>query len=143
MAAGGGTAYNVRRCAARQDYVFATSAQPIAQLPDQRADRVVVGSDVLASNVRDELLKAIRCTIKDQTVFARLIITAIVLRAEKQPKFQRHVEARQVCSWVKLGAADVVNAVAALADDFLDFADPDISSIVKFQRTPWAELTIN
>ncbi len=59
--------------------------------------------NVLAANIRDEILIAMRVTVEDQKLFARLIATAELLSAEKESQLQGHIKSWQTRIGVWLG----------------------------------------
>jgi hypothetical protein len=64
-------------------------------------------------------------------------------RAQKQAQFKRHVEARQRRDSVRLGARDIMHAVAAFVDDSAYLLEPIDRRIVGFKSTPRSETTSN
>jgi hypothetical protein len=53
-------------------------------------------------------------------------------RPEKEPEFERHIEARQTRVRVRLGLGNVVDGIGAPTDDSADLLKPDFPAIIGF-----------
>ena len=72
--------------------------------------------------------------VDNQAVLFSLLPAAKLLCSKKHAEFKRHVETRQSCFRIKVGAGDVVNAKFAFADDLEDFINSDLTAVINFQR---------
>jgi hypothetical protein len=122
--------------------VAGCSAQPVADSPDQRSDRCMMGGDILTGNVGDEFLVAISIGVEDQAVLALLPSGAEPQRAQEHAEFERHVEARQAVRRVEFRARDVVDAEAAFRDDLRNAVDANLAGVVNFKRAAGNEPTV-
>src|SRR5262245_321295 len=91
-----------------------------------------MGVNVLPGDVGDEFLVPELIAIQDEALFGLLALVAVAAGAEEDAKFERHVEAWQPVLRVETGAADVVDAIAALLDQGHDLVDARAASVIDF-----------
>jgi len=96
---------------------------------------ILMGGDVLARNIGNEGLIPVFVSIQDQANLLFLPLISEVLRSQKNPQFERHVEARQAGHGVRFCAAYVVNAVPALGYDPEDFIYSGLAGVLDFEGT--------
>ncbi len=94
-----------------------------------------MSGDVLTSDVADELLIPVGLPIEHKTGFQPLFADAETLGTKKQPKFERHVEARQTTG-VQLRPGYVMDAPAAVANEAGDLLDADVAAVVNLLSAP-------
>jgi hypothetical protein len=81
--------------------------------------------DVLARDIGNKGLIAERGSVEDQRLFLSVGPPAESFRPEKEPEFERHIEARQTRVRVRLGLGNVVDGIGAPTDDSADLLKPD------------------
>ena len=109
--------------------------QPIADYFDRFGGIRAVSVNVLASNVRNELLEAIPLHIEDETRLLPLLSTPESFGTQKDAEFKWHVEARKTGCSIWLRSTNIVNTKLARADDLCDLLDPNFACIVDFACT--------
>ena len=110
-------------------------AKEVTDDPHQFLLTVVMSGDVLACDIGDKGLIPVPVSIQDQAHLLLLLVISVVLCSQKDPKLERHVEARQVRSRIKLCAAYVMYPVPAFRNNPEDFVYPRLARILNFQGT--------
>lgn len=77
-------------------------------------------TNIVTSNIRDELLVAILFDIENQAYFLALLVAVESLASEKEAQLQRHVESRQAMNSIETHFRDVMNAELAVLNDAFD-----------------------
>lgn len=95
--------------------------------------------DVLARDVRDELLIPIGNGIENQKALAPDRAVSEDLRGDVKTQFKWHVEPRKTIGRRQLDARQVMHAEPAMPDDPLDLVQPHGSGVQFFERAPRRE----
>lgn len=108
--------------------------QPIADLSDCPRRIAAMGMNIHSRQVGDESLITEWLNIENQCPFELLILAPETLRAQKEPQFQGHVEARETERLVQLGPRKVVDAIPAFLDQPIQLFHSHLPAIVKLAR---------
>lgn len=81
----------------------------------------MVGRNVLAANVGEELLITVAFRVQDEHPFRTVLPPAKLPAPEKESKFERHIEAREVGVAAEFRSGDIVDAQRGLPDQVADF----------------------
>ena len=90
-------------------------------------------SDVLAGDIGDEFLIAIRILIENEANFSSLASVTEALSTQEHTEFERHIKARQLVGFVQLSARQIMDAEAAFLDDRENLLDPDLARVIDFE----------
>ncbi len=101
-----------------------------------------MGLNILACDVRAILLVSIALSVEDQAKLLTLNASSISLRSQEEAQLQRHIEAGQHRSRIRLGARDVVNTQPTLGDYLSDLIEPDLAGIFDLKSTSCHEAAI-
>lgn len=116
-------------------------SQPIADLAHEHLGIASMSADVVARGIGQDSLIAIRLLLKDEALLIPKTWGSVVPAPQVEPQLEGHVEARLI-SWLeRLDPGDVVNAVAAGADEIADLVDPDPAGIGLLRGDPRLETT--
>lgn len=85
--------------------------------------------DVLASDIGEELLVAVRIGVQNQTPLAAMLGASESFAAQEKTELERHVEAREFSFRIQLHVGDVVNSVLARANDLADLVKANFAAI--------------
>lgn len=91
-------------------------------------------TDVLTSDVRTELLVSVAFAVEDETTLAALLTVPKPPSPKKQAEFERHVEPRQAILAIKRRSGKVVDSVLAFTNQTDELIEPNVCSIVGFER---------
>jgi hypothetical protein len=98
--------------------------------------------DVPTRDVGNEPLVTTRLAVKDNAGLAAMRGAAVLLGAEDEPEFERHVEPRQRSLSVNFRSRNVMNALTAFIYDTADFSNRSSAASSVAQRATSPERTI-
>src|SRR5579884_135634 len=79
---------------------------------------------------------------QDQAGLPGMVARTEFLRAEKDPQLKRHVEPRQSVDRVEFGPGNIVNSVAALSHNPVNFFQPILRRVVHFKSAARPQISL-
>jgi hypothetical protein len=119
--------------AAWNHWIAAFGPEPTCQLSQQNAQLALMRMDVLTGYVGDEFSVSEFFAVENDATLRLLGPSAVPFGAGKQAEFQRHVESRQLRPGIRLGARNVVDAVATLSNDLANLLQSILGTVVGFE----------
>jgi hypothetical protein len=99
-----------------------------------------VGCYVLTGDIANKSLLSEWIRIKDKAGFSPLSGAAESFCAEKQPKFERHIEPGNPM-FVRLDPGDVVDTPATRSNQGRNLVDPGLARVIDLKRRTRGEVT--
>jgi hypothetical protein len=91
-----------------------------------------MASDVLASDIGDELLIAVAISVENEADLLFLLTGSKSLCREEHSEFKWHVEPGQMICFVKFRPGEIMQAEATVSNDIENFLEANFSGIVGF-----------
>ena len=102
---------------------------------DDFRDFLRVRVNILAGDIRHELLIAKALPVEYQALLLALQPRPVAFRPKKDAQLKRHVESRQLACRVQFRSTDIVDAVRALLDELHDFIDTRAAAVIDLSST--------